>query len=188
LKSIAITGSFASGKSFILEFIKSMGYRVFSCDEYVQSLYLRDDIKQLVVKNIDNLDFFDKKKLIDIIYNDSKQRKRLEKIIHPLVKEGILDFKKVNRSENILFSEVPLLFETGFEQYFDYSICVFCDEEIRAIRASRKKNFSPQIFNQLNKIQLSQQEKRKKSDFSIKSQGSAEQIKTEIKKIIGRIE
>ena len=36
---IAITGSFASGKSFVLECLKSMGYEIFSCDEYIKKLY-----------------------------------------------------------------------------------------------------------------------------------------------------
>lgn len=187
MKSVAITGSFASGKSFILELLKSMGYKVFSCDDYVRGLYEKEDIKQIVLAEIEGLDFFDKRKLIDIIYNDPEQRRKLEKIVHPLVRQGIKEFERVNKAESFVFVEVPLLFESGFEEYFDYSICVFCDENLRLIRALERKNFSQVIFNELNKIQLPQEEKIRKADFSIKSQGTAEQIKIEIKKIIGSI-
>jgi dephospho-CoA kinase len=187
VKSVAITGSFASGKSFILELLKSMGYRIFSCDDYVRNLYENEDIKQIVVGEIEGLDIFDKKKLIDIIYTNPKQRKKLEKIIHPMVRQGIKDFETANKAESLVFVEVPLLFESGFEEYFDYSVCVFCDENLRLSRALERKNFSQVIFNELNRIQLPQEEKIKKADFSIKSQDKAEQIKIEIKKIIGSI-
>ena len=46
MKSIAITGSFASGKTFVLKYLEKAGYKTFSCDEYVKQLYLDPNIQQ----------------------------------------------------------------------------------------------------------------------------------------------
>jgi dephospho-CoA kinase len=40
MKSVAMTGSFASGKSFVLKYLEKIGYKIFSCDDYVKQLYL----------------------------------------------------------------------------------------------------------------------------------------------------
>ena len=58
MKSIAITGSFASGKTFVLKYLEKVGYKTFSCDEYVKQLYLDQNIQQEL------LCIFDKKLFI----------------------------------------------------------------------------------------------------------------------------
>ncbi|NDA91604.1 MAG: dephospho-CoA kinase, partial [Alphaproteobacteria bacterium] len=46
MKSIAITGSFASGKTFVLKYLEKVGYKTFSCDDYVRELYLEPNIRK----------------------------------------------------------------------------------------------------------------------------------------------
>lgn len=184
MKKIAITGSFASGKSFILDLIKSLGYAVFSCDDYVRYLYEKEEIKNQVTREIRSLEVFDKKKLAGIIYNFPEERIKLEKIIHPMVREGIFAFQDQNSDENLLFFEVPLLFEKNFNTYFDYTICVYCDEEVRLQRAKKKKNFSNDIYEKLKQIQLSQEEKLRRADYGIKCHGNQAEIMNKIKQII----
>lgn len=188
MKKIAITGSFASGKSFVLNLIKSFGYKVFSCDDYVRSLYESENVRSRVTGEIRELKVFDKKKLIDIIYNFPEERIKLEKIIHPMVREGITDFQQLNNKENLLFFEVPLLFEKNFEIYFDYTICIYCAENIRLERAKKRNNFREDIYKKLGQVQLPQKVKVKRADYSIKCQGNPDNIINKIKQIIGELE
>ena len=46
MKSIAITGSFASGKTFVLKYLEKAGYKTFSCDDYVRELYSEPNIRK----------------------------------------------------------------------------------------------------------------------------------------------
>ncbi len=176
-KHIAITGSFASGKSFVLECLQSMGYSVFSCDEYIRELYKDENLQKLVVDSIDGLDVFDKQKLVNIIYDDTKSRRKLESIIHPMVRAGIKNFEAKNLDKKIIFSEVPLLFESGFNKYFDHNICVYCSEKTRIKRAKIRGVKDDELFKKITKTQLPQEEKKILADFTIDSEMNAAEIK-----------
>ena len=68
MKSVAITGSFASGKSFVLKYLEKIGYKIFSCDDYVKQLYLDSNVQEDILSIIDKIGkIFDKKRLIEII-------------------------------------------------------------------------------------------------------------------------
>lgn len=166
MKFIAITGSFASGKSFVSEYIAKKGYKVFSCDDYVRKLYLDSSIKKKIIDLIE-ITTFDKKEIIKIIYNDEFKRKKLENYIHPLVRKGISKFKEQYFDQDLLFVEIPLLFESGFNKHFDYSICVYCSEKNRLARAKERDNFNLEIYNKIKKIQMSLKEKIILADFLI---------------------
>lgn len=184
MNNIAITGSYASGKSFVLDNIRSMGYRVFSCDDYVRTLYKNEQIQKLIEESIKDLKKFDKKELAKIIYSDVSSRKKIEQIIHPKVREAIKDFEKTNRNEDFIFTEIPLLFESGFHNNFSYSICVFCSEKMRLDRAKSKYNFDMEIFEKINKIQFSQDKKKSLASFVINSENTSEEIKNSLSRIL----
>ena len=182
MKSVAITGSFASGKSFVLKYLEKIGYKIFSCDDYVKQLYLDSNVQEDILSIIDKIgEIFDKKRLIEIIYNDDNQRKKLENYIHPKVRKGISDFKNKYIDEQFVFVEVPLLFETGFNSDFDYSICVYCNEENREKRAKARCDFNLEIYNKIRNVQLPQEAKTNLADFQINTDT---EIEVQISKII----
>ncbi len=184
-KSVAITGSFASGKSFVLKYLEKMGFKTFSCDDYVRKLYADSNVQRELLHIFVKIgNFFDKKNLTEIIYNDDDQRKKLEKYIHPKVREGIIAFESQYNDEKFVFVEVPLLFETGFNNYFDYNVCVYCNEKNRKKRAKQKGNFNLKIYNKIKNIQLSQEEKINLSDFQINTDLD---IEFQISKIIDKL-
>ena len=175
MKSVAITGSFASGKSFVLKYIERMGYKVFSCDDYVRKLYLDQNIQQDLLSIIDNIgEVFDKTQLIKVVFSNNNQRKKLEQYIHPKVMIEVRNFKNKYINEKVIFIEVPLLFEAELSRFFDYSACVYCDEKIREKRARERNNFDLEIYNKLRKIQLPPEEKRKLADFQINTDKNIE--------------
>ncbi|GAB4162457.1 MAG: dephospho-CoA kinase [Rickettsiaceae bacterium] len=175
MRNIAVTGSFASGKSYVINCLDELGYKVFSCDDYVRELYQRSDIQQLVVQELKDLNNFDKAKLAEIVYSNESERKKLEKIIHPLVREGIKNFEQQHENESLLFTEVPLLFETNFNRFFAKVICVFCSEETRLARANSRRNGSLNVFEKIKKIQFSQEVKKAKADYTIDSEKEVRQ-------------
>lgn len=185
MKNIAVTGSFASGKSFVINQIKKMGYKVFSCDDYVRTLYQDVQVQALAIKEINGLNIFEKSKLADIIFNNDLMRKKLENIIHPMVRAGIKKFEQDNIKENLIFTEVPLLYESGFDKYFAHVICVYCSEEMRLARALNRGVKNIEIFEKIKTIQLPQEAKIKLTPYIIDSEKEIEgQIEDIIRKII----
>ena len=71
----------------------------------------------------------DPKKLAGIVFQDNSKREQLNAIVHPFVLEGMQKFFITNLQQPIICAEVPLLFETGWDQYFDRTVVVTCSEE-----------------------------------------------------------
>lgn len=122
---VALTGGIGSGKSTVLKIIDKEGYKTFSCDSiYCELLNNSDFLNMLVFEFGDILDKngkLDRRKLSAIVFNNKEKLKRLEMLTHPAIMECAL--KRMNDFK-ISFCEVPLLFENGFEKYFDSVVVV----------------------------------------------------------------
>jgi dephospho-CoA kinase len=124
-KIIAITGGIGSGKSSVSKIIKSLGYKVFSADEVYASLILNKDFvlsiyNALGIKTAS--EDFDRKLVAEKVFNDSEKLKILNDITHPAVMKKLLELSK--SCKGVVFNEVPLLFESGYESAYDNIIVV----------------------------------------------------------------
>ena len=181
---IGITGSFASGKSYLLNLLNEEGFKTFSSDKFVGDLYKQQNIQGQILELIPGIANFDTKEIAKKIYSDDDIRKKIEALIHPLILKHILDFKKDHKNEKFVFVEVPLLFEVGWENYFDYTITAFCSSESRLKHAKSKANFDKDIYDRLEKIQLPQEEKIARADFVINMDAKMLELKTQITSIL----
>lgn len=126
---IAVTGGIGSGKSTALKILKESGYSTVSCDEVYKKI-IRSGIYKKKIKaafpdcvNGKFILSIDKKALSDKVFNDKKQLEKLNGLTHPLIMERVL--KQANHSKTALsFVEVPLLFESGFQNLFHYVIVI----------------------------------------------------------------
>lgn len=184
MKLIGITGSYASGKSFVLAHLARLGYKVFSADEYVNLLYLDPKIQQQVIETLPGLTTFDRKLIARVIYKDEDARISLQKLIHPLVIQGMSKFKEKYKKEELLFVEMPLLFESSLEDYFDFIVTTFCSENSRLERATMRANFDRKVYDRINQIQLPQKEKVGKSDSSVNTDVSLLELETRINQLL----
>lgn len=133
MKKIAITGGIGSGKSTICALIKEQGYPVFSCDEIYNDiitmpLYI-EKISCTFPSAVKNGQI-DRQTLRNIIFHDDSMRERLNAIAHPLIMERLQE-KMHSCCSPLIFAEVPLLFEGGYENLFDYIIIVKRDMDMR---------------------------------------------------------
>jgi len=186
--SIGITGSYASGKSYLLNLLSEQGFETFSCDKYVGELYQQPSVQSQILKLIPDMTSFDIRKLAEKIYADDNIRKKIEALIHPLVLAHILKFKENYARKKFVFIEVPLLFEAGWEIYFDYIITAFCSSESRLKHAMSKKNFDKNIYDKLEQIQFPQDEKMKRADFIINMDAKMLELKTQISNILEKLQ
>lgn len=162
---IAVTGGIGSGKSAVLEIIKDLGYNVVSCDEVYAQLLQEDDFVKGVsfemgVKpiRVENKLFLDRKAISNIVFNDKRMLKRLNDFTHSEILKRAFSLY----DSGIVFYEVPLLFEGGYESKFDKVFVVVRDYEARVLSAMKRDNATRaeverKIKNQVNydKIDLS---------------------------------
>ncbi len=156
---IGITGSLASGKSTVARLISRNKYPIFNADNAVKTLYKKRIFtkkiqKQFHFKNTRNL----KNKIKNLIKKDKKILKKLEMILHPLVRKEMGEFIKKKKNNKITIFEIPLLIESKLTRYFDFVVFVGAKKNIR-LRRYVAKGGNKKIFTIL--------EKRKKSIMSL---------------------
>ena len=190
MKKIGITGGIATGKSTFLKLIKDLGFSVFSCDEVIKELYQKPAIQKEIIKIfgkeiLKDVGILDKKKILEKILSKERLKKELEELLHPLVKKELLEFfkKGEEKREKIVFAEVPLLFEIGWEELFDEIWVITCSEEVQKQRISERKEVSDLLIKLAEK-QLPLKEKEKRAHKIFSSEKTLEELKEELKKIL----
>lgn len=185
--AIGLTGMIGAGKSLVLEYFKKLGASIISSDTIVHKLYERVD----VIRQINALlDTNQKDKVdIDLIRNmvakNPQIRKRIEHIVHPLVKEEIMHFIHHHHND-IIVCEVPLLFQSGFDALFDLNLAVVCSE---TIQLERLKKRNPSSYQQLLSFAYKPSEfYTKKADLIIINDGGEISLEKEVSKIFNMVQ
>jgi len=183
---IGITGSLASGKSTVAQFISKKKYPSFSADKTVQNLYKNKKfINQVIRKFKLNNKLKIKNQIKSIIKKNKNKLKALESIIHPLVRKEMNNFLKIK--SKILILEIPLLIESKLSKYFDEVIFVDAKKKTR-LRRYIKRGGNKKIFSLLDSRQLSPVVKKKMCDYTINNNYSLEILKKSVKNFIKNYE
>ena len=186
--NIALTGKIASGKSKALDIFASLGASTISSDIIVEELYKDEKVASLIEKTLQmkfSTPIVNKEELRNEVLLDSKKKKKLEKIIHPLVESRINKFLK-EENNPIRVVEVPLLFESNLDRYFDTIIVIDVNEKTQLDRlASRNKEKAAHLLeiNKTNRIDLN----KNKATYLVYNDSSDKNLEKEIKKIFSEV-
>ncbi len=173
---IGITGSIAMGKSTISKMFETLGIPVHDSDGEVSKLLTNINvikkIKQIWPETIRvESNQIDKQKLSNIIFSKEKEKEKLEKLIHPLVRQSKLQFKNFYKNnKSILAFDVPLLYEKKQEKEYDYIFLAICSDKTQMKRALRRKSLNKKIFEKIKQNQLTTQEKIMKNPIIINTE------------------
>jgi dephospho-CoA kinase len=164
---IGITGSIASGKTTASKILSYKRGPLFSADVVVKKLYRNNNFKSRLAKEFNIKKNSNFKKFLKIkILNNRQSMRKLERIIHPIVRKEMKKFTFTNKRKNTLFYEVPLLIESKLMRYFDVIIFIKAKKEIRAKRF-KINGGDKKLFIMLNSKQLSDKKKSKFSDHVV---------------------
>lgn len=170
---IALTGTIGSGKSEAANYIRNeKGFEVFDCDAVNKKLLEPNAAGyKLVVKAFPecvNDSKLDKQALAKIIFNNPKEKKKLENILHPLI---FKEMEKAIEKNKLFIAEVPLLFESKWDKYFDCSVLLVSNEK-NMIKHLKLRCFSSKDAKSRIKNQMSVKEKEKRASRIIYNNGS----------------
>lgn len=172
MKIIGITGSIGCGKTYLANILKSMGYSVYNPDLWVRNFYKNNNFLNIIKQNFpavfDADGIFNKKKLRNMVFNDNKQLKKLESIIHPFLKIKLK--KLINKyagCSDFLFLDVALLLEMGWDKYCDFIIVADVDEEIQIKRVMERDGINRDDVEKIIAIQSDKMIKYSAADYII---------------------
>lgn len=192
-KKIAITGGIGSGKSLAAKYVAEMGYPVFSCDEINRGLWSDPEYIERIKNSFPNCvndGKIDKNSLKNAVFTDKTALEKLNTIAHPLIMKRL--FSSMQNSEaELVFAEVPLLFEGDYEKDFDEIIVITRDlsERINAVKA--RDGFSEEEVNNRIAVQFDYNHLEKRiqnlNAHVIKNEGDIVSLKNKMQTLISRL-
>ncbi len=146
MKTIGITGIIGSGKTTICHVFEHLGIPVYYSDEEAKKAYNNPLVLQKVLRTFgtmvtDEAGHLDKAQIAAMVFSDKKKLQQLNDIIHPFVAEDFKRWKKKQDSPYILF-ESAIVFECGFEHWFDDMIVVSTPESESVERVKCRSGIS----------------------------------------------
>lgn len=196
LNKIAVTGGIASGKSTVCLFFKELGAYVVSADEIVHQLLLSTEtplgqkIIKLIGPDIIVHGQIDRSKVAKKVFNQPELLKALESLLHPAVYEEIKkQYHKVSQDQlfPLFIAEVPLLFESAGESFFDYTIAVIADEKRCSQRFQNALGYDEKEYDRRAARQMQQLEKKQRADFTIENNGSLTDLKMSVNDLFKKL-
>lgn len=186
---IGITGGIASGKSFVCNYLINLGYEVIDSDNISKNLSeINKPIYNAIVKEfgkdyLNSDKTLNRKKLGNLVFNDSISLKKLNNITHPLIINEIK--KRIKESKcNLIFLDIPLLFEANLEYLCDKIVCVYVDEQIQIKRLMNRDKIDLEYALKKINSQIPLKEKIKMADYIIYSLEDFNLTKINIEKML----
>ncbi len=168
--------------------------RIIRADETAHLLYEKGQacyqaLVELFGKQIlDENDAIDKKKMAELIFRDRDLLEKVNAIIHPAVKQYILEQiakEKEKNQADYFFIEAALLIEEHYDQIADELWYIHSDVAVRKERLVRNRQYSEQKIADIMEGQLSEGEFRKHCQRVITNNGNLEETYQQIKCIMG---
>jgi dephospho-CoA kinase len=159
---LGITGGIACGKStfrnLLLQCVRAESFDSDAC----ASALLEEDksVRKLIVEKIHAAAYTpagrpDRALLRELIFHDAGKKRILEEILHPLVRERWLkEAEKASRAKKLFVVDIPLLFETSAESFFDRIVTVGSSTETQLARLSGRKGMTPEISKNIIASQM----------------------------------
>ena len=191
---VAITGNIGSGKSTFSKFLEDEGFPVIYADDISKDILVNDsNIRNAVIKEFGAESFqgnkINHKYIADIIFSSTKQLKKINSILHPPVQKKIKEItEKYFKTNDLVFVETALIYESKIENQFDYVVLITADENLRKMRSTSTQNISEENFIKRNNNQIKQEIKLKKADFVFSNEDSKVDLINKAKLLIKLLE
>jgi dephospho-CoA kinase len=188
---IGLTGSIGMGKSTTAKMFAEAGIPVNDADAVVHDLYRGEAVGPVehafpgTVKE----GVVDRQELSRRLAGDPAALRRLESIVHPLVRKREADFLAQHRALNsdMVLLDIPLLFEAGGEARVDVIVVVTCDPQIQRERVLARPNMTEEKLDMILSRQMPDAEKRKRADFLVDTGHGMEAARARVEEIIAAL-
>jgi len=187
-KRIALTGGIACGKSTLAGFLEERGCDVLDADAVVHALEAPGGaaVTRLVeafgpeVRDRDG--GIDRRRLGEIVFADEACRLRVNRILHPLVKEELARWLR-KPAQGPKVAVIPLLFEVGWDGEWDEVVCVACTgaEQLRRLRA---RGLNAEEANRRLAAQMPLAEKERRAGRVVRNDGDREALRNEAARLV----
>jgi dephospho-CoA kinase len=187
---VGILGSVGSGKSYVANIFREIGFNIFSADNEVANIYKNNKTVNKKISKFFKLKLYkgkiNKQELRASLKKNPNKFRFLNKIIHPTVRKKLDFFLTKSKKNKLVVLDVPLLVENKMFNFVDIFILVKTGSSSFLSRIKKRKNLDKEFLNILKKQQISEKVKESYADFIIYN-SSKNKVKLQVKNIIGKI-
>ena len=185
---VALTGGIGSGKSLVGEILEELGALVIDSDQLAREVIERgspgyEEVITAFGDAILSEGQIDRAKLAAVIFKEKDLRKKLESIIHPLVREAAEKLARNLPSGAILVNQIPLLVESDGAKRFDYVITVSADEDIRRERL-RLRGLKDYEITERMAAQVADLDREKIANYILRNDGSIDELTRAVEELM----
>lgn len=173
MKILGLTGSIGMGKSTAAAMLRRLGVPVHDADATVHALMGRNGAALPAIAaafpGVVRDGMVDRAELGRRVFGRPAELRRLEAILHPLVRRAEKAFLKrhARRNTRLVALDIPLLFETGGDGRCDKVIVVTCPAFLQAQRVLARPGMSVERLAAIRRQQMPDHEKRRRADFVV---------------------
>ena len=191
---IALTGGIATGKSYVLQKLQARGVACIDADEIAHGVMAAGtEATTAIAERFDDVlaadGAVDRQKLGPIVFADPAARRDLEAIVHPAVYRSIeaalRAFERIGGTPLVVV-DVPLLYETGRASDFTKVVDTTCSPATQLARL-QERGFTAEAAQQRLDAQLPAEEKARRADYVIRTDGSFEETNAQIDGVLAEL-
>ncbi|HUL86914.1 MAG TPA: dephospho-CoA kinase [Pseudolabrys sp.] len=188
---LGLTGSLGMGKSATAKMFAEEGVPVHDADAAVHRLYEGEatPLIEAAFPGTTHGGKVDRDRLAQRVLGDNEAIKKLELIVHPLVRSAEERFlaEAERKGAAVALLDIPLLFETGGDSRCDAVVVVSAPPEVQRARAFERPGMTEQKFAAILTKQISDAEKQKRADFVVDTSKGFDAARSQVRDILARI-
>lgn len=188
---LGLTGSIGMGKSTTAAMFRAAGIAVHDSDACVHALYrgAATPLVEAAFPGTARDGSVDRAALAAQVLHDPDAMKRLEAIVHPLVRASRLDFIAAarDRGDRLVVVDIPLLFETGAEAELDGVLLVTAPEPVQKQRLAARPGMTAARLAAIMAKQMPDREKRRRADFLIDTGATHADTERQVHEVLRQI-
>jgi dephospho-CoA kinase len=192
---VGLAGGIGAGKSEVARLLGSLGAVVISSDQLNRQELEKKEVRDILVDwwgpaVLDRLGSIDRSAVGHIIFEDSRERSRLEALLHPRIAQHrlrLLDQYQDDPSVPMIVLDSPLLFETQLDALCDRVIFVEADRDLRRQRLAARRGWSADELETREKLQRPLEFKRARADDICVNNSDLGALRRQVEAIFSRI-
>ena len=188
-----LTGGIGAGKSAVANILKEKGYRVLNADDISREVTQKDSpllrllVKAFGIEIIQEDGELNRRKLAEIAFSDKDKTRRLNELMQTAILVRAIE--KVSRlrflhKDDVIFFEVPLLFEAGWDNFVNKIWLVTAPTEERVSRVMERDGLSQDEIMARMKLQMTDEEKKQRADVIIENNGNLDDLEKQVEAAI----
>ena len=191
MKIIGLTGGIASGKSTVSRLLAEHGYAVIDADRIAWQLAEPDNslwqayYERYGEKVLNDDRTLNRQAVASVVFQNPAEKQWMDSAAHPMIKAEIQRnlARLIASGRDVVFLDVPLLYEAGWDYMADTVWVVYADEANQLRRLCQRNGFSEAEAQRRIGAQLPMSEKKRRADVVIDNNGSLEDLSRQVHKL-----